>query len=210
LYSHSLFHYGGKLLDELNPALELGRSFVCAEYQRSHLALMLLWRAIGAWIARHPEYRTLFGPVSISAGYAEPSRRLLVDCLSINNARADLAARVRPRTPLARQYRHAWRSRDLRGIRDLDLVSELIAQIEGDRKGVPVLIRQYVKLGGKFLGFNLDRNFSDAIDGLIVVDLMYTEPRVLEYYMGRAEAGRFLAYHRGPESGWRQDLARRA
>src|ERR1700704_2051636 len=47
LYTQSLFKYGSRLLQTLNPAVELGRSFVRAEYQRNFSPLLLLWRGIG-------------------------------------------------------------------------------------------------------------------------------------------------------------------
>jgi hypothetical protein len=62
---------------------------------------------------------------------------------------------------------------------------------------VPVLLRQYLKLGGKLLGFNLDPRFSNALDGLILVDLTRTEPRLLQRYLGKAEAAEFLEYQKG-------------
>ena len=36
------------------PGLELGRSFVRAEYQKSYAALLLLWKGIGQYVARNP------------------------------------------------------------------------------------------------------------------------------------------------------------
>ena len=71
-------------------------------------------------------------------------------------------------------------------------LSALIADVETDRKGVPVLLKQYLKLGGELVAFNIDRRFSDALDGLIVVDLRKTDARVLERYMGKAGAAQFL------------------
>jgi hypothetical protein len=47
LYTQSLFKYGNALLRALDPAIELGRSFVRVEYQRDFAPLMLMWRGIG-------------------------------------------------------------------------------------------------------------------------------------------------------------------
>src|SRR5207248_262438 len=44
LYTRTLFRYDARLVARLSPALELGRSFVRAEYQRNYSALLLLWR----------------------------------------------------------------------------------------------------------------------------------------------------------------------
>ncbi len=67
LYTSTLFKFRPGLMESLHPALELGRSFVRPEYQKSYQALLLLWKGIGAWVARNPHYCTLFGPGSASA-----------------------------------------------------------------------------------------------------------------------------------------------
>ena len=41
----------------------------------------------------------------------------------------------------------------------------------------------FQKLGGVLLGFNVDPEFSDALDGLILVDLKKTEPKLLKRYL---------------------------
>jgi hypothetical protein len=79
---------------------------------------------------------------------------------------------------------------------DSDEVSSLVADVEPDQKGLPVLIRQYLKLGAKFLSFNVDPQVSDSLDGLIVVDLARTESRVLERYMGKEGYAGFISQHR--------------
>ncbi len=73
----------------------------------------------------------------------------------------------------------------------------MVSDIEPARAGVPVLLLQYLKLGGKLLGFNVDPNFSNALDGLILVDLTKTGPKLLERYLGKDEAAKFLAFHKG-------------
>jgi hypothetical protein len=78
---------------------------------------------------------------------------------------------------------------------DIEELSTWIADMETDQKGVPILLRQYLKLGGKLLSFNVDAKFARAIDGLIVVDLTATDARVLERYLGKAGAARFQTYH---------------
>jgi hypothetical protein len=84
-------------------------------------------------------------------------------------------------------------TRELVGAADGDIeeLSALVADVETDRKGVPVLLRQYLKLGGELVAFNVDRKFSNALDGLIVVDLAKTEPRLLERYLGKDGAAAF-------------------
>src|ERR1700704_1418881 len=196
LYTQSLFRYGPRLLETINPAIELGRSFVRAEYQRSFSALLLLWRGIGRFLLRSPHYAVLFGPVSISSSYAPLSRQRMVDSLKANNTEAGLARHVKPRRPFrGRRRPTVWDEVELANLKNIKDLSRVIARIERDNKGVPILLKQYLKLGGRLLGFNADEQFSDALDGLIMVDLRASEPRVLARYMGEDGATAFLAHH---------------
>ena len=197
LYTATLFKYTGDFLDKLGPALELGRSFVRPEYQRGFAPLLALWKGIGAYVAQNPQYKTLFGPVSISNQYQAVSRELMVAFLERNASLLDWASLISSRNPFKRRSGTPLPSSE--GF-DLEDLSDCVADLEPTRTGVPVLLRQYLKLGGKLLGFNLDPEFSDALDGLIVVDLTKTEPRLLERYLGKAEAQDFLKHQKGTRS----------
>ena len=109
---------------------------------------------------------------------------------------SELAALIEPRTPFRPEPLRGWDCRAMcRAMRDLDELSQPISDVEIDGKGLPILIRQYAKVGGKLLGFNVDRKFSNVLDGLVVVDLRQAEPGVLERYMGREGAARFRVHH---------------
>jgi putative hemolysin len=204
LYTQQLFRYRSQLLKTIGPAVELGRSYVCPDYQKSYSSLLLLWKGIGAFISRQRTYRVLFGPVSISSEYQSASRQLLVDFLTANLLDVRLAKLVRPKRPFKRSASMRWLASDAGSIRDLDNMSALIAQIESDDKGVPILLKQYLKLGGRLLGFNLDPDFNDALDGLILVDLCTTDIKMLQKYMGRQAARQFLEFHRALQPEWRK------
>jgi putative hemolysin len=193
LYTHSLFKYADPALRALNPAIELGRSFVRSEYQRSFSPLMLLWRGIGEFIVRHPRYATLFGAVSISNDYESASRRLIVDYLSANNLERTLARHVKPRRAFLDETAQVHER--LAVLNDIEDVSRMVKTIERDGKGVPILLKQYLKLGGQLLAFSADRKFANALDGLIMVDLRASDPRVLVRYLGAQGAAGFLAHH---------------
>ena len=192
LYTSTLFDLKPTLLHQLRPALELGRAFVAAQYQRSFAPLMLLWKGIARFVCLNPRYKTLFGPVSISDDYKQASRQLMVSFLRSNHLAAELTPHVRARNP----FRAA--SVDQVGQLDLDAtdLDDMIAELEPDQKGVPVLLRQYLKLGARFLSFNVDDQFGRAIDALMVVDLTRTEERILSRYMGRDAMADFLRFHR--------------
>ena len=195
LYTRSLFKYGSRVLRTLNPGIELGRSFVRAEYQRTFAPLLLLWRGIGRFVARSPRYAVLFGPVSISASYEPRSRRLIVDYLKANSVEAALARHVKPRRPFRARYPWDRADEAVSGLSDIEELSRAIERIEPDHKGVPILLKHYLKLGGRVLGFNTDHEFGDALDGLIMVDLRASDPHLLARYMGEEGAAEFLAFH---------------
>jgi len=197
-YTRTLFKYKRNFIDELNPTIELGRSFICLEYQKSYAPLLLLWKGIGQFIVQNPRYRILFGPVSISSDYHQLSQQILVEFLKINHYSPELAVQIKPRALFREQLPTHWKTH-LNHLTELDEVSELISKIENNKKGVPILLKQYLKLGGVLLGFNVDKYFSNALDGLIMVDLCQTEIKVLQRYMGKAEAEQFLAYHQASQ-----------
>ena len=200
LYTRTLFRYPRRLLNELGPALELGRSFVAPAFQRDFQPLLLLWRGIGALVAAEPRYRVLFGPVSISAEYGHVTRQILARFLLANRYCARLGAMVRPKRPLpcdvAGSADVLVRSIVASRVEDID---EIVRELEAGRRGMPVLLRQYLKLNAKLLGFSVDPAFGHVLDGLVVVDLMDIDRALLARYLGKEGAARFLAWHRTQE-----------
>ncbi|MCL6269709.1 lysophospholipid acyltransferase family protein [Sansalvadorimonas sp. 2012CJ34-2] len=194
LYSRSLFEYDRRFLDQMGGCLEMGRSFISKEYQKSLSALQMLWKGIGAWVIRHPQYRVLFGPVSISKEYQELSRYLMAMSLEENFLNSSLAELVKPKEPLHPSSKLPWSRDMLAGLGSVEHISALVRVLENDR-GVPVLLRQYLKLNGTFAGFNVDPAFNDALDGLIIVDLLKSDRRVLERYLGEEGYLRLTGFH---------------
>jgi len=54
---------------------------------------------------------------------------------------------------------------------DVAELSAPIADLEFDGKGVPIPIKQYMKAGGRVLGFNIDPHSSNVLDVLMMADL---------------------------------------
>jgi putative hemolysin len=196
LYTSTLFRYDERIFQRLGPALELGRSFVRPEYQRQYAPLLLLWKGIARMVARRPEIPVLFGAVSISNDYNEASREMIYRFFESRMHEDDLAGLIEPRRPFRPGLLRRWDCRAMcQVMRDLDELSAPITDVEADGKGLPILLRQYAKIGGKLLGFNVDRKFSNVLDGLVVVDLRHTESAVLDRYMGRDRAATFRNVH---------------
>ena len=196
LYTRTVFKFDERFLNRIQPAIELGRSFVRPEYQRAYTSLLLLWKGISAFIGKHPRYRILFGPVSITNEYREASRNMIIESLRRVRMSSDLADLVKPRLPPAQPKNAEWRQLEYRDFfDDMDQVSGLVEEVEPDHKGMPVLLRQYLKLGGRLVAFNVDPDFSFVVDGLILVDLKRAEPKTLRRYMGNDVADAYLRYH---------------
>jgi putative hemolysin len=195
LYTSTLFRFDRRLFDHMGPALELGRSFIRLEYQRSFSGLLLLWKGVGRLVVDQPEHAVLFGPVSISASYRKASQQLIAAFLKQNAYRHAASRWVRSRTPFRGRTTHGLH-RVVPELRDLDEVSAFIADLEVDRKGIPILLRQYLKVGGRLLGFNVDPAFSNVLDVLVMVDLRTTPEKILARYLGIEGAASFLAHHR--------------
>ncbi len=196
LYSTTLFNIRSSFFDQINPALEMGRSFIRKEYQRSFSPLMLIWKGIGHYVVKYPKYKILFGPVSVSKEYQSFSRHLMVQFLKMHNYLPDMAKKVRAKTPFRSKRLKGIDPKNQNAIKEIEDVSEIISEFESDEKGVPILLKQYLKLGGKILGFNVDPDFGDVLDGLILVDLTKTQPKILKRYMGDEGLEKFLEYHK--------------
>jgi hypothetical protein len=190
LYTSTLFHFERPFLDFLKPALELGRSFVTPDYQKSIHPLSLLWRGIGRFVAERPRYSRLFGPVSISKDYSVLSRDLIVSFMREKCRDERLSGWVQPLNPYDPLPSPDGVSPCLKSIEE---VSAAVSRAEPDGKGVPVLLRQYLRLNAILLEFNLDPDFSDVLDALVLVDLREAPAVMLERYMGAEGYGAFMA-----------------
>lgn len=189
LYTSTQFKFDNGFFRRLGPALELGRSFVRAEYQRQFIPLALLWRGICCWIARRPEYATLIGAVSVSGQYSRSSRELIAAYFE-GRHRANEAGAVKPRRPLKGKLAFGAMPQ---GMEDL---SEWVSDVEADGKGLPILVKQYVRLGGRILAFSVDPEFGNTLDGFVMMDLREAPVEALEKHMGKDGAAAFLGWHR--------------
>lgn len=199
LYTSSLFSFDTAVIDHLHHAVELGRSFIQTKYQKQPSSLMMLWQGIGRFIANNPQYRILFGAVSISNNYHALSKDLMVRFLLNTQPEPIFKGRFKPRCPYPLQKIKKATYRPLvASIRHIEDVSCLVANLEKDGKGIPILIKHYLKLNAQFINFNIDKHFSHALDGLIWVDLRTTDPRILKRFMGNKGLRQF-SIHNGSD-----------
>ncbi len=170
-YLQSLFRMNRRFLPILRQSLELGRSFIVEEYQKKPLPLFLLWKGILYFLIKHSEYRYLIGPVSISNNFSQFSRGLIMQYIREHNFDPKLARHVRPRTRYNVPGYNVDEEIILETADDLTKFDRFIKDVEPNDYTMPILLKRYLKLNGKIIGFNLDPKFNDALDGLLVLDL---------------------------------------
>lgn len=171
-YSNTLFKYENEFTPYLKDSIELGRSFVQPKYWGTR-ALDYLWYGIGAYLAAHPKIKYMFGPVSISASFPKIAKDMLIFYYShYYTGSKELAT---PRLPY--QY-----STDIHSLQSMFCLEDkkkdfktLKSSLNSIGVAVPTLFKQYSELceeeGVEFQGFNIDENFSDCVDGFILVHI---------------------------------------
>lgn len=169
-YMHSFFSIDNEFDAYLPACLELGRSFIIDEYQKKNLPLYLLWKGILAYQSAHPQYKYLIGPVSISRYYSDFSRKLLMEFAMRYLSHPVFTQWFHPRTPydpVLHTDDHSGTPADM----DLQKLENIIDNIRPEHIEFPVLMKQYLRQNARFLGFNLDPDFNDALDGLMILDM---------------------------------------
>ena len=177
-YTDSIFQLGKPLNPILHKTIELGRSFVIKPYQGNSIALMLLWKGILQVLIQNEEYRYLFGPVSISNDYSNISKTLIERYIKKHHFDYYHSKFVSPIHPISNEKFRFVKSY-LKDVNSLDLLDKLIIDLENKQRGLPVLVKRYLQLGAKVLAFNIDEDFNDCLDGLILLDLQNVPEKTL-------------------------------
>lgn len=187
IYNSRFFRFSGKLRQTMAQGLEMGRAFVAPEYQKMAPSLDTLWMGIGHYLLRHPEYRYLYGTVSISGDYGKLSRMLILSYLKQNGMHPELAWEAKALFPPRQDEELLGEDARLLpgGVPDAKVLASIVSRLEPDGKGLPVLLRQYLRLGGRMVSFGIDEGFGGTLDCLVIVDLATAPERTLKRYMGK-------------------------
>ncbi len=176
LYLDGIFEIHRRFYGAIGPAFELSRSFVHPDYQRDNRALAALWRGLGAAAARHG-IRTLFGSVTISNEHHPATRSLLVEHLRRNHAdTAEMRRLVKARRPLPPAPAPVAHIAEALEGEPLDALAPFVASLEDGQRGIPPLIRHYCRAGARFLSYQIEPSFADALYCLLRVDLAAIPP----------------------------------
>jgi putative hemolysin len=170
-YTHTLFRMGRPMDRVLRRSFELGRSFIALDYQRQRLPLYMLWRGLLLHITANPDHQYLLGPVSISGSYSRFSRALIMEFARRYHYDHDMARHITPRNRFKVDAELADSEALVSLDADLKRMDRLIAEVDPNENAMPVLLKKYLLLNARIVGFNRDPRFNDALDGLMVLDL---------------------------------------
>jgi len=170
-YSHSLFRISSSFVPVLQRSMELGRSFIVKEYQRKPMPLFLLWKGILYALLKNPDYKYLIGPVSITNKFSNLSKSLIIEFIKKNYYRHDFAKYIKPRKKFNAQIKQVDARILLEEANDIKKLDKTLKDIEPEDFGMPVLLKKYLGLNGKIIGFNRDPKFNNCLDGLLILDL---------------------------------------
>lgn len=184
LYSSTLFNYETNMDRIFERGLELGRSFVQPRYWGKR-SLDYLWFGIGAYLRANPQIRYLFGPVSISNEYNDNAKATLVHLY--RHYFSSTIPLARAKTPFNHNNNSPLPSPLFCGTDYKTDFLQLKSCLSEQGLAVPTLYKQYVDVceldGVQFADFNVDPDFSDCIDGLVIVDLIRLKPKKRERYI---------------------------
>jgi putative hemolysin len=189
-YTQTLFDLRSEFEAYLPRSIELGRSFVQPRYWGQH-SLDYLWYGIGAYLRERPDIKYLFGPVSISNAYPQAAKELIIGFYQQQFA-SDLQ-NTKARTPFViSQQCKAFAATEFSA--DYSTSFKILnSELKKLGVKVPTLYKQYVELcvdkGCHFVAFNIDPDFNNCIDGLIMVEVDKIAPKKRQRYIEKSLAG---------------------
>lgn len=184
-YSNTLFNYNDRFNPYLEHSIELGRSFVQPKYWGTR-ALDYLWYGIGAFLKNNPQIKYMFGPVSISGTFPNSAKDMMIFYYS--HYFANNEELIEAKMP----YQYSSHIQDLKEMFVLNDkkadFKTLKSTLNNMGVTVPTLFKQYSDIceegGVKFLGFNIDPNFSNCVDGFILCDVSKIKQSSRKRYIG--------------------------
>ena len=162
----------------------MGRSFVSKEYQKDSTTLSMLLKGLLLFSAKQEKARFCIGPASISGDYPLFYRSLIYSYLTKYCSLPKDERLMKPVHPFKPDWLRV-NPDQLLGGRELTLeeFNTLLDEISDGQYTLPALIRFYFANNAKVADFNVDPDFNDSMDAMIVTDLNNLSLRVLALLM---------------------------
>ena len=171
-YVSNFFEFSKEMDEKLPKTIEMGRAFIVPEFQQKPMPLFLLWRGIAAVTVRKPAYKYLMGGATISNLFSSYSMSMLFHFLDKNYSNKEVKQYVNAKLPYNikvsetdEEYMNFFIGNKLKKL------DKIIQIAEDDKLKIPVLIKQYLKQNARFVAYNVDKNFNNAVDALIFMEI---------------------------------------
>jgi hypothetical protein len=106
------------------------------------------------------------------------------------SVKSEWRRQVKPRVPLQVSGK-PWTAEILRSLGSIAIINKLLGNLDNGRR-IPILLRHYLALNGRFASFTVNHGLNGSLDGLILVDLRQAPQKYLNRYLGKEGAQVFL------------------
>lgn len=172
LYTSTLLKFGPDAPAILEKSMELGRSFIVAKYQQDVLPLKMLFAGLCVATTFGRSVDCCIGLVSVTALLPDFYKSLVVHFLERDMSLGDDVHFASPTTPFEKGFLRV-NPDDLIQVPkgDIDAFDRIIYAISDGKFRLPVLLRKYFSCGAKLACINVDPDFSNSMDAMIVLRL---------------------------------------
>lgn len=128
--------------------------------------------------------------------YCPASRTLIVNYMRNRLSHPQFALQVEARSPFKGIKLCGTDEQEISTrLQSIEDVHALVASLESDGKGVPILIKHYVRMNARLLSFGVWTNHSNAVVSFMLADLTTADTKFLRRYMGEDGYRNFIAFH---------------
>lgn len=153
----------------LRSTLVMGRAFVRPEYQQKIFPLFMLWQGIKIFVKQHPKICYLIGQTSLPHSYKDYSKLLICQFMWRHHSDIDIRKHFVPYHPLRirpNNLINQWIEESKP--EDFKRMDSIIECIEPSGDKLPMLFRRYIEQNAKCIGINIDPEFQNSVDILML------------------------------------------
>ena len=167
------------------------------DYQKDILPLMLLLKGLMETIMRYPQMQYFIGPVSISSWYPKFYQSLMVYYVTTKHTNEEMSKLFNPKTPFVPNFGKC----DIKILMEknmdsVDKFDRYIRKLSNSDYRMPTLFKKYLNINSKFLCFNVDPDFNDTLDGLLLLKFTDYPKEELEMMLKDVAPEERAAYYR--------------
>ena len=119
---------------------------------------------------RNPDMNYFIGPVSISSWYPKFYQSLMVYYVTTVHTNEEMSKLFHPKTPFEPDFNKCDVNILLEKNMDtVDKFDRYLMKLSNGDYRMPTLFKKYLKINSKFLCFNVDPDFNDTLDGLLLL-----------------------------------------